>query len=79
MTERVLYEILIQAGYLIDLHLPRDKDSKNHKGYAFAEYETEEVANYAVKLFTGLVRLHNKTLRFAVRFCHLGSTFYAIL
>ncbi|XP_020598635.1 protein HSH49 [Phalaenopsis equestris] len=66
VTERVLYEILIQAGYLVDLHLPRDKESKNHKGFAFAEYETEEVANYAVKLFSGLVRLHNKTLRFAM-------------
>ncbi|PKU82184.1 protein HSH49 isoform X1 [Dendrobium catenatum] len=66
VTERVLYEILIQAGYLVDLHLPRDKESNNHKGYAFAEYETEEVANYAVKLFSGLVRLYNKTLRFAM-------------
>ncbi|XP_020672529.1 peptidyl-prolyl cis-trans isomerase E isoform X2 [Dendrobium catenatum] len=44
VTERVLYEILIQAGYLVDLHLPRDKESNNHKGYAFAEYETEEMA-----------------------------------
>ncbi|KAK8950963.1 hypothetical protein KSP39_PZI004491 [Platanthera zijinensis] len=66
VTERVLYEILIQAGYLVDLHMPRDKESKNHKGYAFAEYETEEVANYAIRLFSGLVRLHNKNLRFAM-------------
>ncbi|KAK8967124.1 hypothetical protein KSP40_PGU013740 [Platanthera guangdongensis] len=41
------------------------QESKNHKGYAFAEYETEEVANYAIRLFSGLVRLHNKNLRFA--------------
>lgn len=66
VTERVLYEILIQAGYIVDLHIPRDKESKNHKGFAFAEYETEEVANYAVRLFSGLVRLHNKQLRFAM-------------
>ncbi|PKA57163.1 hypothetical protein AXF42_Ash002467 [Apostasia shenzhenica] len=66
VTERVLYEILIQAGRLVDLHLPRNKESKNHKGFAFAEYETEEVANYAVKLFSGLVRLNSKTLKFAM-------------
>ncbi|KAG0504004.1 hypothetical protein HPP92_004076 [Vanilla planifolia] len=66
VTERVLYEILIQAGHVVDLYLPQDKESKNHKGFAFAEYETEEVANYAVRLFSGLVRLNNKTLKFAI-------------
>ncbi|KAG0518185.1 hypothetical protein BDA96_09G153700 [Sorghum bicolor] len=50
----------------IDLHIPRDKETSRPKGYAFAEYETEEIAQYAVKLFSGLVRLQNKTLRFAI-------------
>jgi splicing factor 3B subunit 4 len=68
VPERVLYEILIQVGRVVDLHIPRDKETSRQKGYAFAEYETEEIAQYAVKLFSGLVRLHNKTLRFAVRF-----------
>ena len=67
VSERVLYEILIQVGHVVDLHIPRDKETNRHKGYAFAEYETEETANYAVRLFSGLVRLHNKTLKFAVR------------
>jgi hypothetical protein len=68
VPERVLYEILIQVGRVVDLHIPRDKETNRSKGYAFAEYETEEIAQYAVKLFSGLVRLHNRTLRFAVRF-----------
>jgi splicing factor 3B subunit 4 len=68
VPERVLYEILIQVGRVVDLHIPRDKETSRPKGYAFAEYETEEIAQYAVKLFSGLVRLQNKTLRFAVRF-----------
>ncbi|GJN14474.1 hypothetical protein PR202_gb01308 [Eleusine coracana subsp. coracana] len=66
VPERVLYEILIQVGRVVDLHIPRDKETSRSKGYAFAEYETEEIAQYAVKLFSGLVRLRNKTLRFAI-------------
>ncbi|XP_008807001.1 splicing factor 3B subunit 4 isoform X1 [Phoenix dactylifera] len=66
ISERVLYDILIQVGRVIDLYIPRDKETNRHKGYAFAEYETEEIAEYAVKLFSGLVRLNNKTLKFAI-------------
>lgn len=66
VDEKVLYEIMIQAGPLIDLYIPRDKETNRHKGYAFAEYETEDVAQYAVKLFSGLVYLYNKSVRFAI-------------
>uniref|UniRef100_A0A0D9WGS6 RRM domain-containing protein n=1 Tax=Leersia perrieri TaxID=77586 RepID=A0A0D9WGS6_9ORYZ len=55
-----------KVGRVVDLHIPRDKETSRSKGYAFAEYETEEIAQYAVKLFSGLVRLHNRTLRFAI-------------
>ncbi|KAJ6825249.1 spliceosome-associated protein 49 isoform X1 [Iris pallida] len=66
VTERVLLEILIQVGRVIDLHILRDRETNRQKGYAFAEYESEEIANYAVRLFSGLVRLHNRTLKFAI-------------
>ncbi|XP_011620993.1 RNA-binding protein 7 [Amborella trichopoda] len=66
VNDRVLYEILIQAGRIVDMHIPRDKETNRHKGYAFAEYETEEIAQYAVKLFSGLVSIHKKTLRFSM-------------
>lgn len=71
VTERVLYDIVKEAGRVVDLHIPKDRETDRPKGYAFAEYETEEVAEYAVKLFSGLVNLYNRTLKFAVRFfCH---------
>jgi splicing factor 3B subunit 4 len=57
---------MIQAGRVIDLHIPRDKETDKPKGFAFAEYETEEIADYAVKLFSGLVSLYNRTLKFAI-------------
>lgn len=67
VSERVLYDILIQVGRVVDLYIPRDKETERPKGYAFAEYETQEIAEYAVKLFSGLVTLYNRTLKFAVR------------
>lgn len=66
VSDRVLYDILIQAGRVVDLYIPRDKETDKPKGYAFAEYESEEVAEYAVKLFSGLVTLYKRTLRFAI-------------
>lgn len=57
---------MIQAGSVVELYVPRDKETEKPKGYAFAEYETEEIANYAVRLFSGLVTLYNRTLKFAV-------------
>ena len=68
VSDRVLYDILIQAGRVVDLHIPRDKDTGKPKGFAFAVYESEEIANYAVKLFSGLVSLHSRILKFAVCF-----------
>lgn len=58
--------VLIQSGRVVDLHFPRDKETGKRKGYAFAKYETEESADYAVRLFSGLVILYNRTLKFAV-------------
>lgn len=69
VSERVLYDILIQAGRVVDLHIPHDKETGKPKGFAFAEYESEEIAEYAVKLFSGLVTLYRRTLKFGV--CHL--------
>ena len=67
VNERVLYDILIQAGRVVDLYIPRDKETDKPKGFAFVEYESEEIGHYAIKLFSGIVTLYNRTLRFAVR------------
>ncbi|KAG6546859.1 hypothetical protein Mapa_011475 [Marchantia paleacea] len=66
VDERLLYEIMVQAGPLVEVYIPRDKESKRHKGYGFAEYRSEESAQYALNLFSGLVTLYNRTLRFAI-------------
>ncbi|KAM0890882.1 hypothetical protein ACQ4PT_026773 [Festuca glaucescens] len=66
VPEKVLYEILIQAGHVVDLHIPCDKETGRPKGFAFAQYETDEIAQYAVGLFSGLVRLNGRTLKFGL-------------
>ncbi|KAL3515917.1 hypothetical protein ACH5RR_022819 [Cinchona calisaya] len=66
VKERVIYDILIQAGRLANLYIPKDKETDKPRGFAFAEYETEEAAEYAVKLFSGLVTLYNRTLKFSI-------------
>ncbi|KAL0314041.1 UNVERIFIED_CONTAM: Splicing factor 3B subunit [Sesamum angustifolium] len=66
VSDRVLYDILIQAGRLVDLYIPRDKETDKPKGYAFAQYESQDIAHYAVKLFSGLVTLYRRTLKFAI-------------
>ncbi|XWS21984.1 hypothetical protein CRYUN_Cryun30bG0104700 [Craigia yunnanensis] len=66
VSDRVLYDILIQAGRIVDLYIPRDKETDKPKGFAFAEYESEDIADYAVRLFSGLVTLYNRTLKFAI-------------
>nr|POE74863.1 hypothetical protein CFP56_22063 [Quercus suber] len=51
----------LHLGWVVDLYIPRDKETDKPKGFAFAEYESAEVANYAVQLFSGLVSLYNRT------------------
>lgn len=66
VTERVLYDIMVEAGRVSDVYIPKDKETKKSKGYGFAEFETEEGAQYALKLFSGLVVLFNRSVRLAM-------------
>ncbi|KAI3964153.1 hypothetical protein MKW92_043362, partial [Papaver armeniacum] len=57
---------MISSYNLVDLHILRVRESNRSKGYALAEYEIEEIAEYTVRLFSGLVTLYNISLKFAV-------------
>eukprot|EP00246_Nothoceros_aenigmaticus_P007146 TRINITY_DN2078_c0_g2_i2.p1 TRINITY_DN2078_c0_g2~~TRINITY_DN2078_c0_g2_i2.p1 ORF type:complete len:120 (-),score=18.96 TRINITY_DN2078_c0_g2_i2:191-550(-) len=56
----------MQAGPVVEIHMPRDRETRRHKAYAFAEYKTQESAAYALGLFSGLVSLYNRSVRFAM-------------
>nr|XP_011459306.1 PREDICTED: uncharacterized protein LOC101301935 isoform X2 [Fragaria vesca subsp. vesca] len=55
----VVFKFFFRLTLLHDI----DKETDKPRGYAFAEYETEEIAEYAVRLFSGVVTLYNRTLR----------------
>lgn len=66
VDERLLYEIMVQAGPLVEVYIPRDKETSRHKGYAFAEFTSEKSAQYALSLFSGLLSLYKRPVRLAI-------------
>jgi len=48
-TEEELEEFFEQYGEIVSLSLIRDRQSGRSKGFAFVEYETNEMADEAVK------------------------------
>lgn len=62
VTEAILWELMIQAGPVAHAHIPRDRVTQQHQGYGFVEFQSEEDAEYAMKILTG-IRLYGKPLR----------------
>lgn len=62
LTEELLWEMMLQAGPIINVHMPRDKVTGSHQGYGFVEFRTEEDADYALKVMNS-VKLFGKPIR----------------
>jgi len=62
IDEEILWELMVQAGPLATVHLPKDKITQQHMGYGFIEYKSEEDADYAIKVLN-MVKLFGKPLR----------------
>lgn len=62
VNEELLWELMLQAGPLVTVHIPRDKITGEHSGYAFVEFASEEDADYAMKIMN-MVRLYGKALK----------------
>ena len=50
ITNELLWELFLQVGQVINVHIPRDKITNEHQGYGFVEFKTEEDADYAIKI-----------------------------
>jgi len=61
-TEALLWELAAQAGPVSSVHMPKDRVTGAHQGYAFVEFAGEADAEYAIKALN-MVRLHGKPLR----------------
>lgn len=62
VSEELLWELMLQAGSVINVHMPRDKVSGTHQNYGFVEFRTEECAEYALKVMN-MVQLFGKPMR----------------
>lgn len=61
-TDALVWELMIQAGPVVNVHLPKDRITSTHQGYGFTEFQTEQDAEYACKIMNG-IKLFGKPLR----------------
>lgn len=62
VTESLIWEVMLQAGPIRSVHIPRDRITQSHQGYAFCEFSSELDADYAVKVMNQ-VRLWGKPIK----------------
>ncbi|KAJ9664989.1 Spliceosome-associated protein 49 [Coniosporium apollinis] len=62
VTDHMVWELMLQAGRIANVHLPKDRVTQTHQGYGFVEFKTEEDADYAAKIMNQ-VRLYGKPIR----------------
>lgn len=62
MTEEVLWELMLQCGPVVNVHMPKDKVTGVHLNYGFVEFRVEEDAEYAIKILN-MIKLFGKALK----------------
>ncbi|ODN06244.1 Splicing factor 3B subunit 4 [Orchesella cincta] len=62
VSESLLWELFVQAGPVVNVHMPRDRVSLNHQGYGFVEFISEEDADYAIRIMN-MIKLYGKPIR----------------
>ncbi|EQC33529.1 hypothetical protein SDRG_09036 [Saprolegnia diclina VS20] len=62
VTEELLWELMLQVGVVVNVHIPRDKVTSKHSGFGFVEFRTEEDAEYATKVMN-MIQLFNKIIK----------------
>ncbi|KAL1992962.1 hypothetical protein VTN49DRAFT_3719 [Thermomyces lanuginosus] len=62
VTDSIVWELMLQAGRIVNVHLPKDRVTQQHQGYGFVEFMSEEDAEYAARIMNG-IRLYGKPIR----------------
>ncbi|KAJ1963862.1 Spliceosome-associated protein 49 [Dipsacomyces acuminosporus] len=62
VTDELIWELMVQAGPVVHVHLPKDRVTQSTQGYGFCEFQSEEDADYAVKIMN-MVKLYGKPIR----------------
>jgi len=61
-SEALLWELFLQAGPVVKVHMPKDRITQNHQGYGFIEFMSEEDADYAIKIMN-MIKMFGKPIR----------------
>merc|ERR1711962_727672 len=62
VSEGLLWELFVQAGPVVNVHMPKDRITQNHQGYGFIEFMGEEDADYAIKIMN-MIKVYGKPIR----------------
>jgi len=62
VSEELLWELMLQVGPVINVHIPKDKVTSRSQGYGFVEFRTELDAEYAIKVMN-MIKLYGKPIR----------------
>eukprot|EP00126_Sphaerothecum_destruens_P007235 Sdes_comp19751_c0_seq1m11782 len=62
VTDALLWELFTQMGPVLHIHLPKDRISQSHQGYGFVEFQSEQDADYALKIMN-MIKLYGKPIR----------------
>jgi len=62
VTEELLWELMLQVGPVVNVHMPKDKISAKYLGYGFVEYRSEDDADYAIKVMN-MIKLYSRPLK----------------
>ncbi|KAJ1732159.1 phosphatidylinositol-3-phosphatase ymr1 [Coemansia biformis] len=62
VSDELLWELMVQAGPVVSVHVPKDRVTQMNQGFGFVEFQTCEDAEYAIKIMN-MVRLFGKPLR----------------
>ncbi|XP_065340167.1 splicing factor 3B subunit 4 [Cloeon dipterum] len=62
VSEALLWELFVQSGPVVNVHMPKDRVSQMHQGYGFVEFMGEDDADYAIKIMN-MIKLYGKPIR----------------
>ena len=62
VNEDIVWEVFLQCGPIVNVHIPRDKITNEHQGYGFVEFKNEEDADYSIKILH-MVKLFGKPIK----------------
>jgi splicing factor 3B subunit 4 len=62
VTDEMLWELMLQAGPVVNVHVPKDKVNNQHQGYGFVEFRSEEDADYAMKVMN-MIKLYSQPIK----------------